>query len=424
MVAPIVLALLFLISLTLTWILSLAESALDYLSYREAEEIVARRPANPVVHIMERLPEHQMAVRFWNAVFLASSAVLITVFIDYFVANAWLGATGGIVVMAVLTLVLWIRNPRRIGAKHYDVSARTTAWLVRLLTVVLGPVPRLYIGETATEENHEQDEDDLEERHFREYVSRASAADVLEDDEADMIQSVFEMDDTLVRAIMVPRTDVLWLDSGISLAEATDVFIDSGYSRIPLIGDSPDDVLGIIFLKDIIRALHTKKLASEDDINLLARDIRVVPESKSVWDLLQELQSEAIHAAVVVDEYGGTAGFVTLEDLIEELVGDISDEYDDTDIADVIPQPEDEYLVKASMSVSDFSAVFGLRLDDDEDVDTVGGLLAKNLGKIPTKGSVTQVEDLTLSVETLAGRRKRVDTIRVTTQATHQEPTP
>src|SRR5699024_2538629 len=131
----------------------------------------------------------------------------------------------------------------------------------------------------------------FEERHFRAYVSRASAADVLEDNEADMIQSVFDMDDTLVRAIMVPRTDVVWLDSGTTLATATEVFIRSGYSRIPLIGDSPDDVLGIIFLKDIIRALHMHKLTSDDVVNLIAREIRVVPESKTVWDLLQELQS-------------------------------------------------------------------------------------------------------------------------------------
>lgn len=423
MVVPIVLGLLFIVSLSLTWVLSLAESALDYLSYREAEAIVAKRPSNPVLHIMNRLPEHQLAVQFWNTVFLSASAVLITVFVDNFVNNVWLSAAGGIVIMAVFNLILSVRSPRRIGAKHYEISARATAWLVRFLTVLLGPIPRLFHTETDHEDDNENDDNDLEERHFREYVSRASAADVLEDDEAEMIQSVFDMDDTLVRAIMVPRTDVIWLNSGTSLAAATDIFIQSGYSRIPLIGDSPDDVLGIVFLKDIIRAQHSNKLAPSDGVNLLAREIRVVPESKTVWDLLQELQSEAIHAAVVVDEYGGTAGFVTLEDLIEELVGDISDEYDDAEIADIIPQPDGGYLVNASMSVSDFSEAFELMLDDDEDVDTVGGLLTKNLGKIPVRGSITEVENLTLTVETLAGRRNRVDTIRVTTQPSPQEPT-
>src|SRR5699024_4607918 len=137
-------------------------------------------------------------------------------------------------------------------------------------------------------------------------------------------------------------------------------------------------------------------------LNLLVRDIRVVPESKTVWDLLQELQREAIHAAIVIDEYDGTAGFVTLEDLIEELVGEIEDEYDDAEIADIIPQPDGEFLVNAAMSVSDFSEAFGLLLEDDEDVDTVGGLFAKNLGKIPTTGSVVDVEHLTLTVVSLA----------------------
>lgn len=423
MAVPITLAILFLVSLALTCALNLAESAFDYVSYREAEAVVAKRPGNPILQVLDRLPEHQLAVRFWSSVFLATSAVLITVFIDHFVNTVWLSAVGGILVMGVITLLSALRSPRKIGAKHYEVSAQGTAWLVRLLTAILGPIPGLFIADTDTEDDDENEENDLEEKHFREYVSRASKADVLEDDEAEMIQSVFEMDDTLVRAIMVPRTDVVWLESGTTLAEATEIFIDSGFSRIPLIGESPDDVLGIVFLKDIVRATHTRRLSPEDQVNLLVRDIRVVPESKSVWDLLQELQREAIHAAIVVDEYGGTAGLVTLEDLIEELVGDISDEYDDVEIADVIPQPNGEFLVNASMSVTDFSEEFNLFLDDDEDVDTVGGLLAKSLGKIPVEGSVTNIENLTLTVASLAGKRNRVDTIKVTVHSSTEETT-
>lgn len=421
MAVPVTLGLLFLLSYALTWALSFAETAFDYLSHREAEAIVAKRPSNPVLIIMDRLAEHQLAVRFWNAVMLAATAVLITVFIDFFVDNVWLAAAGGIVVMAVVTLLSSMRSPIRLGAKHYEVAAQSTAWLVRLLTVILGPIPRLFINDAEAEDDDTGDEPDLEEKHFREYVSRASKADVLEDDEAEMIQSVFEMDDTLVRAIMVPRIDVVWLDSGTTLEDATKVFIESGYSRIPLIGDSPDDVLGIVFLKDVVRAIHTSRLDPHDDVNALAREIRVVPESKTVWDLLQELQREAIHAAIVVDEYGGTAGLVTLEDLIEEIVGEISDEYDDVEIADVIPQPNGEFLVNASMAVTDFFEAFNLFLEDDEDVDTVGGLFAKSLGKMPTEGSVTEIENLTLTVASLAGKRNRVDTIRVATHAPSQE---
>lgn len=423
MAVPITLALLFLLSYALTWILSFAESAFDYLSYREAEAIVAKRPSNPVLHIMDRLAEHQLAVRFWNSVLLAATAVLLTVFIDYFVDNVWLAAAGGTVIMAVATLLTSMRSPIRLGAKHYEIAAQNTAWMVRLLTVILGPIPRLLITDAETETDDDSDEPDLEEKHFREYVSRASKADVLEDDEADLIQSLFEMDDTLVRAIMVPRTDVVWLESHTTLEDATKVFIETGYSRIPLMGESPDDVLGIVFLKDIVRAQHTNRLSPDDEVNVLARDLRVVPESKSVWDLLQELQREAIHAAIVVDEYGGTAGMVTLEDLIEELVGEISDEYDEVETADVIPQPNGEYLVNAAMSITDFSETFNLLLDDDEDVDTVGGLFAKSLGKMPTEGSVTEIENLTLTVDSLTGKRNRVDTIRVATHTTSEENT-
>jgi CBS domain containing-hemolysin-like protein len=420
---PITLALLSLTSYVLTWVLSFAESAFDYLSYREAEVIVSKRPSNPVLHIMDRLAEHQLAIRFWNTVLLAATAVLITVFIDYFVDNVWLAAAGGIAIMAVTTLLSSMRSPVRLGAKHYEVAAQNTAWLVRFLRVILGPIPGLFISDAEADQDDDSDEPDLEEKHFREYVSRASKADVLEDDEAEMIQSVFDMDDTLVRAIMVPRTDVVWLDSQTTLEDATKIFIESGYSRIPLIGESPDDVLGIVFLKDIVRAQHTNRFSPHDVVDVLAREIRVVPESKSVWDLLQELQREAIHAAIVVDEYGGTAGLVTLEDLIEELVGEISDEYDDTEIEDVIPQPNGEFLVNAAMSVTDFSETFNLLLDDDEDVDTVGGLFAKSLGKIPTEGSVTEIENLTLTVDSLAGKRSRVDTIRVATHTPSEETT-
>src|SRR5699024_9426869 len=135
--------------------------------------------------------------------------------------------------------------------------------------------------ENEHENDTEHDESELEERHFREYVSRASAADVLEDDEADMIQSVFEMDDTLVRAVMRPRIDVVWLDSGTSLDDAVEIFIASGYSRFPFVGDSPDDVLGIVFLKGLCRALHTNNLPPDYVVNLSFRDIRGVPESKT-----------------------------------------------------------------------------------------------------------------------------------------------
>lgn len=414
MATPIILGLLFLFCLALTWSLSLAESAFGYLSYREAEGIHSKWPKNPVLVVMDRLSEHQLAIRFWNALLLAISAVLATVTLDHFLNSVWLSALFGVLVMGATILLFNLRDPRLIGAKKYEATARATAWLVRFLTLILGPIPRLLIRDADQQPQFEYDETDLEEKFFREYVSRASQADVLEDEEAEMIQSVFEMDDTLVRSIMVPRTDIVWLDADTTLGKATEIFIQSGYSRIPLIGDNPDQIIGIVFLKDIVRAVHTGRLNNQDSINLLSREIRAVPESKTVWDLLQELQRESIHAAIVVDEYGGTAGLITLEDLIEELVGDISDEYDEHETADVVLLEKGVFIVNASMSVSDFAEVFNLLLDDDDDVDTVGGLFTKTLGKIPTEDAVTHIKNLTLTVDSLAGRRHRVDTIRVT----------
>ena len=223
-------------------------------------------------------------------------------------------------------------------------------------------------------------------QEFRELVDRASESDMIEDNEAEMIQSVFDFGDTLVRAVMVPRTDILSIDAGSSLRRAMSLFLRSGYSRIPVIGDNTDQILGIVYLKDVAATLH--ELGPDDEpppVEALAREVRYVPESKPVSELLRELQKESTHVAIVIDEYGGTAGLVTLEDLIEEIVGEIVDEYD-TESAEAVALGGGAFRVSARMSIDDLGELFDIELDDDE-VDTVGGLLAKALGRVPIVGS-------------------------------------
>jgi CBS domain containing-hemolysin-like protein len=287
--------------------------------------------------------------------------------------------------------------------------------LVRFLAWVLGPIPAwlVRLGSAVAPGSPNGDDSYFSEEEFRELVDRASESDMIEDNEAELIQSVFEFGDTLVRAVMVPRTDILTIDAGSSLHSAMSLFLRSGYSRIPVIGENTDQILGIIYLKDVAAAIHGQDPDAEPPVvDALAREVRYVPDSKPVSDLLRELQKESTHVAIVIDEYGGTAGLVTLEDLIEELVGEIVDEYD-SESAAVVDLGDGTYRVSARMGIDDLGELFGIELDDDE-VDTVGGLLAKALGRVPIVGSAVDLDGVSLRAERLEGRRNRVSHIIAT----------
>lgn len=413
MLTPIVMALLLLFFLGLSWVLSVAETGLSYISRKQAEGILLRRPKNPVLTVMDRLPEHLHALRFWRLFTETTAAVLVALLLDFFLANVWLSAAVATVAMALVCLLLVVWSPRTVGARWEVTAVAMTARLVRTLTAVLGPLPAKFAAPGFSTTDDEEENAEMEERHFREYVSRANDNDVLEDAEAELIQSVFDMGDTIVRAVMVPRTDVVTVELGTTLENTMNLFLRSGTSRIPLIGEDADDVRGIVYLKDVARALHTQRMDPLTPVDGLVRPVRFVPESKTVSVLLQELQREATHIAIVVDEYGGTAGLVTLEDLIEEIVGDISDEYDREDTPDITPVVEGEFLINARMNVGDFAEAFDVDLEDDDDVDTVGGLLAKHLGRVPIEGSEIMLGSMRLRVDGLQGRRNRVSTIRL-----------
>ncbi|WMY77469.1 hemolysin family protein [Citricoccus sp. I39-566] len=412
MLTSITLAVLLTALLFLAWTLGLAETSLGYLSRKEAEGIAMRRPRSPILTVMARLPEHLHALRFWRLFAETTAAVAGTLFLGSLLGDLWITAALSVLLMGLLALLLTVLSPRQVGTRHDVAAAQRTAGLVRFLTAALGPLPARVAAPGPRSEDEEEEAAEIEERHFREFVARAHDADVLEDAEAELIQSVFDMGDTLVRAVMVPRTDVVTVETGTSLEDAMNLFLRSGCSRIPLIGDSSDEVFGMVYLKDVARALHRGLGDGAADpaspVDHVARDVRFVPESKPVSVLLQELQRESTHIAIVVDEYGGTAGLVTLEDLIEEIVGEISDEYDRQDRPEVEPLGDGAFSVDARMGLDDFAETFGMDLDDEDDVDTVGGLLAKTLGRVPIQGSHVVVQGIELTAESLQGRRNRV----------------
>jgi CBS domain containing-hemolysin-like protein len=226
-----------------------------------------------------------------------------------------------------------------------------------------------------------------------------------------MIHSVFELGDTVVREVMVPRTDMVTMDQETTLRQAMSLFLRSGFSRIPVVGDGPDDVLGLLYFKDVARRVYRDAKAARLPAHHQMRPAHYIPDSKPVDDLLREMRRDQIHFAVVIDEYGGTAGLVTIEDILEEIVGEIDDEYDRE--APGVEELEDgSTRVPATMHVDDLAELFDVSLEEDE-VDTVGGLLGKIIGLVPIPGSRGEIAGLTLTAERMAGRRHRIATVIV-----------
>ncbi|MGH3480422.1 MAG: hemolysin family protein, partial [Nocardioidaceae bacterium] len=292
--------------------------------------------------------------------------------------------------------------------------ALLSAGAVIILTRILGPLPRLLIlvGNALTPGKGFREGPFASEAELREMVDLAEQSRLIESGERAMIHSVFELGDTIVREVMVPRTDMVFIEQHKTLRQAMSLALRSGYSRIPVIGDGLDDVVGMAYLKDITKRVFDKHEAeSTERVESIARDCLYVPDSKPVDALLREMQSKRMHVAIVVDEFGGTAGMVTIEDIVEEIVGEITDEYD------VEPDAVERLSgggvrVSSRFAVDDLGELFGIELDDD-DVDSVGGLMAKHLGKVPIPGSEVEVEGLLLRAEDPTGRRNQIGTVLV-----------
>ncbi len=314
--------------------------------------------------------------------------------------------------MTILVFVIVGVAPRTIGRQHAYTVGRYAAPIVRWLGRVLNPLASLLIliGNAFTPGKGFREGPFASQIELRELVDLAEERGVVEHGERDMIHSVFALGDTIVREVMVPRTDMLWIEEDATVRQALGVALQSGFSRLPLIGENVDDVLGIMYLKDLVKATESGR-SDRERARDLARPATFVPESKPVDDLLSEMQLARVHMAIIVDEYGGTAGLVTIEDILEEIVGEITDEYD-------VERPPVERLedgsvrVTARLPVEDLGEIFDVELPADE-VETVGGLLAQALGRVPIPGSMAIVDGLRLVAEGTTGRRNRIDTVLV-----------
>ena len=254
------------------------------------------------------------------------------------------------------------------------------------------------------------------EADLRKLVDQAGERSIIADSQREMIQSVLDLGETLVRELMVPRTDIVWIEGNRTLRQGLSLALRSGFTRIPVIAENLDDVIGIAYVKDLARRVHEHHESEQSEtVAEHLRSATFVPENKTAADLLKEMQRDQIHMAVVIDEYGGTAGLITIEDILEEIVGEIADEYDD-EAQEVEWITTAQARVSARLNIDDFADAFKIELEDTarEDVDSVGGLLAKALGRVPIPGSEISIAGWNLVAERPVGRRHRIATVLAT----------
>ncbi len=326
------------------------------------------------------------------------------------------------VAMVVVECVLITVTPRILGRQFAGPLARAGATVVYPLQVVLGPVARLLVGAgRALTPRGKGDRDGpfSTEVELRQLVDLAERGEVIDPEEREMIHSVFKLDDTSVREVMVPRPDIVFTSREADADAVLTLAMGSGYSRIPVTGEDEDDVVGIVYLKDLVERLRDRWAATAGgagEVALTAGDVMrgatFVPDTKPIDELLREMQQQRNHVAVAIDEYGGTAGLVTLEDIVEEIVGEITDEYDH-EIAPVDWLDEDRVRVTARLPLGELAELFPDRDLDVSDVETVGGLVAFVLGRVPAGGAQAQYAGLRLTLEGKSSRRNRMTTVLV-----------
>jgi CBS domain containing-hemolysin-like protein len=396
----------------LAGVLAAADAAITTVSPARVEELQreGRRGAGSLADIVRDRP------RYTNLLLLlrVGCELTATVIVAAVSFSTWgftvLAGLLVVLVMVVVTYVVIGVLPRTLGRQHSYPVGLALAGSVRGVTRVLSPVAGLLIrfGNLITPGRGFREGPFSSDVELRELVEIAGRRGVVEETEREMLQSVFDLGDTIAREVMVPRTDVVWIEADKSLRQTLHLTTRSGFSRIPVIGEDIDDVIGVAYVKDVI-ANGLAMDAGRSGATTVAEVMRppvFVPESKRVDELLREMQRNRNHFAVVIDEYGGTAGIVTIEDVLEEIVGEITDEYDHDQPAPVEHLADEVVRVSARLPVDDLGELFSVELPDEE-VETVGGLLAQLLGRVPLPGASATVAGLRLEGEEGRDRRGR-----------------
>jgi hypothetical protein len=394
-----------------------SESALSSISRLWVEDLGERKPklAQRLSKILAQPAKYTNVMLLVRKACELTATVLVAETVITSSGNHLLQVTGTIAGMVILSYVVVGVGPRTLGKQHALKWAPAATIVADLLARTLGPLTRLLIamGNALTPGRGFKQGPFTSEAELRDLVDQARESGLVEESEREMIHSVFDLGETLVRELMVPRTEMVYIEGNKTLRQGLSLALRSGFTRIPVIDENLDNVMGIAYVKDLARRVHENREAENtENVIEIIRDATFVPETKTAAELLKEMQRDQIHMAVVIDEYGGTAGLITIEDILEEIVGEIADEYD-------VEDAEAEWLdsntvrVSARLHVEDFEELADAKFTAEarEDVDSLGGLIAKTLGRVPIPGSSITISGWKLTAERPVGRRHRIGTV-------------
>ena len=403
------------------------DAAVSAVSIARVEELVREeRPgAVRLARILLERPRYINLVVLLRIACEVSATVMLVAYIYDDLGLTW-GLVAAAGIMTVINFVVMGVGPRTLGRQNAYSIALVCALPLQFISLLLTPISRLLIllGNALTPGRGFRNGPFASEIELREVVDLAQQRGVVADDERRMIQSVFELGDTPAREVMVPRTEMVWIESGKTAGQATSLAVRSGHSRIPVIGENVDDIVGVVYLKDLVRRTYYSNNAGRDTkVIEVMRPAVFIPDSKPLDDLLREMQRDRIHMALLVDEYGATAGLVTIEDVLEEIVGEIADEYDTDEVAPVEDLGDNTFRVSARLPIEDVGELYDIEFDEDLEVDTVGGLLALELGRVPLPGAEVVSNGLRLRAEGGPDHRgrMRVGTVLVQPAASETE---
>ena len=393
-------------------VFSAIDAAISTVSKARVEELVRDdRPGSArLARVIAERPRYINLVVLLRIACEATATVLMVAYLHDRFGFKW-ALLGAAAIMTVASFVGIGVGPRTLGRQRAYSIALASALPLQAISVLLTPISRLLIllGNALTPGRGFANGPFASEIELREVVDLAQQRGVVADEERKMIQSVFELGDTPAREVMVPRTEMVWIEGDKSAAQATSLAVRSGHSRMPVVGDNVDDVLGVVYLKDLVRRTYYSARAARDiTVAEVMRPAVFIPDSKPLDDLLKEMQRDRVHIAMLVDEYGATAGLVTIEDVLEEIVGEIADEYDTDEVAPVEDLGDKVFRLSARLPIEDVGELYDIEFDEDLDVDTVGGLVALELGRVPLPGAEVVSHGLRLRAEGGSDHRGRV----------------
>lgn len=391
-----------------------AESSLQRLSRAAVDDLIddKRKNAKRLDEILQHRHRANLTARAVRIALQTLATVAITIALTETGWRWW-----GILILAIIVnwLVAYVAIsliPQHIALRNPEsVALAMTPVLEKLMSLgrfgdpVLRLIRRFFPAppQTDAEARAEMAEE------MREVVDQVGETSGFEAEDREMLRSVFELGHTWIREVMVPRTEMVTIHDDTPARKAITLFVRSGYSRIPVIGEDIDDVIGILYFKDLVSRLHRRPDDIDMPVRNMCREATFVPEMKRADDELRRMQNERVHLVLVVDEYGGIAGLLTIEDLIEEIVGEVNDEHD-RNVVEPVEIEEGVWRVPARFPIDELGELLGLELDD-EDVDSVGGLLQKALGKVPLPGARAEALGVAMTAEEAVGRRRQIGTI-------------